>query len=157
MGLRELFQQVRELRAVLADDVYVWINSFKREPNYFSEQDVEFLQAIDPYFQLNRHFYSTLGKPCQTGNNSFTVDGRGDVQRCHFIDTKIGNLYQEDIFSLLSPSGCTNETCGCHIGYVYLEERELDRLFGANMLERIPAAWPEIDYRMPPWVRIGAM
>ena len=40
---------------------------------------------------------------------------------------------------MLRPRLCPNATCGCHIGYVHRPELEMDRIFGAGLLERIPA------------------
>ena len=118
VGLREHFDQIKELRAELRSDIYLWVNAFKRDPNYYEEVEVEFLQTIDPYFDLNRHYYPSVGQRCRAGETAFTVDGEGDIRRCHFIDEVLGNLYRDDIFTRLQSRDCTNATCGCHIGYV---------------------------------------
>ena len=142
VGLREHFEDISTLRRLLPPDVYVWINAFKREPDYYREEDLFFLREIDPYFDLNRAYYASEGKPCLAGQTSFTVDGQGNVQRCHFVDGRIGNIYRDDIFSLLRPRRCPAATCGCHIGYVHRPELKLYQLFGDNVLERIPGDWP---------------
>jgi len=145
VGLREHFEAIAVLRESLPSDVYIWVNSFKREADYYSEDELKFLRNVDPYFDINRHYYPSEGKACHAGATSFTVDSDGDVRRCHFIDGKIGNIYNEDIFEILSPSFCTNQTCGCHIGYVHRPDGKLDRLFGDNVLERIPDQWPALN------------
>ncbi len=145
VGLREHFAAIRELRLRLPASVYLWVNSYKRAANYYSDDDLNLLRSVDPYFDLNRHHYASGGKACQAGQRVFTVDGQGNVRRCHFIDDPIGNIYQGDIFASLSPRPCTNATCGCHIGYVHRPELQLDQLFGDNLLERIPANWPRVD------------
>jgi len=61
------------------------------------------------------------------------------MRRCHFVKDIIGNIYDAGFESALQPRLCPMETCGCHIGYVHLEELRLEQLFGENLLERIPS------------------
>ena len=147
VGLHEHFDSIAELRKRLPENIYLWVNSFKRQVDYYSKQDLFFLKQIDPYFSINCNRYPSRGKACRTGYQSFTVDGKGDVRRCHFVDQVIANIYQSDIHGMLSKRSCPNESCGCHIGYVYLEDLSLHELFGENILERIPATWPRVDER----------
>lgn len=67
-----------------------------------------------------------------------SVDGDGTIRRCHFIRENIGNIYMNNWEAALQPRLCTNDTCGCHIGYVYMPDLGLDRVFGNGILERIP-------------------
>ncbi|MBN1909114.1 MAG: STM4011 family radical SAM protein [Pirellulales bacterium] len=145
VGLREHFDAIGQLRARLSPDVYLWINAYKREPVYYSEAELHFLRGIDPYFDLNRIDYASQAKPCRAGDSAFSVDGRGDVRRCHFVDKRIGNIYRHDIFARLTRQACPNATCGCHIGYVHRPDLNLDKLFGEGFLERIPVDWPSVD------------
>ena len=41
-----------------------------------------------------------------------------------------------------------NATCGCHIGYIHRDDFALKRIYGENVLERIPVNWPGIDPEM---------
>lgn len=145
VGLRQHFQSISTLREQLPAEVYLWINSYKREENYYQDAELEFLNSVDPYFHINRKRYPSIGLPCNAGSQSFTVDGEGDARRCHFINDLIGNIYREDIFRKLIARNCTNQTCGCHIGYVHRPEGNFQQLFGANLLERVPHRWPEKD------------
>jgi len=145
VGLRESFDQIKALRAELRADIYLWVNAFKRDPNYYEDKEIEWLREIDPYFDLNRNYYPSVGKRCRAGETAFTVDGDGNIRRCHFIDNVLGNIYRDDIFTRLQPRDCTQTTCGCHIGYVNRQELELDLLFGDNILERIPTSWPQVN------------
>jgi hypothetical protein len=65
------------------------------------------------------------------------VDGDGTMRRCHFIRAPIGNLYERGWEAALHPTPCTNETCGCHIGYVHMPELGLYDVFGDGVLERV--------------------
>lgn len=142
VGLKEHFNDLVELRSQLPAEVYLWVNAYKRVPNYYDPKEIEFLQSIDPHFAWNRTAHDSFGKSCHAGETAFTVDGRGDVRRCHFIDQIIANIFRNDVFSRLRPSACINESCGCHIGYVHLKPLKLDQVYGENLLERIPQDWP---------------
>ncbi len=145
VGLREHFDAISELRRRLPPDVYLWINSYKREPDYYGKGDLSFLRQIDPYFDLNRRDYSSRGKACRAGQTVFAINAHGDASRCYVIKERIGNIYRDDVFARLGSRTCTNATCKCHIGYVHRPEPDLYRLFGENVLERIPANWPFAD------------
>ncbi|MEQ8791337.1 MAG: STM4011 family radical SAM protein [Pirellulaceae bacterium] len=145
VGLREHIDAIEELRRRLPPSIYVWINCNKREPHYYSEEELSRLRRVDPYLDLNRRDYPSRGEACRAGESVFTVDGEGDVRRCHFIDQQLGNIYRDDIFARLGARMCSNATCGCHIGYVHRPALDLYRLFGDNVLERIPADWPHVE------------
>ena len=147
VGVREHFDIIEELRRTLRREVYVWVNAYKLQPNYYREDEIARLLAIDPYFHWNVPDYSTFGARCKAGETAFTVDGKGDVRRCHFIDRVIGNIYDSSFSECLKPRSCTAETCGCHIGYVYRPDLELDDLYGEGLLERIPSGWPKWQER----------
>jgi hypothetical protein len=144
VGLREHFDAIEELRRALPPSVYLWINAFKRVPDYYEPADLARLQALDPYFHWNLRHHPSAGRPCAAGETTFAVDGGGNVRRCHFIPEIIGNLYDPDVAGCLKPRKCSNATCGCHIGYVHLRELRLGDLYGAGLLERIPERWPEV-------------
>ena len=138
VGVKENFSWMEPLRAGLAPGVYLWINAFKREPNYYSEKEIEWLTGLDRLFPLNNRSHSSRGRRCQTGYSVFSVDGDGDMRRCHFVEEVIGNIYGPGFEAGLFPRTCPKETCGCHIGYLHLEELRLEKVFGQGLLERIP-------------------
>ena len=148
VGLIEHVPAIESLRAKLDPNVYLWINAYKDEgAGYYDAHDVRRLSSIDPYFGLYRQDYASAGRPCFAGHTSFTVDGEGNARRCHFIDDVIGNVYDDDFDKQLGAQPCTRASCECHIGYVHQPELDLYRLFGDGILERIPAAWPQVDER----------
>ncbi|WP_127960063.1 hypothetical protein [Serratia microhaemolytica] len=99
-----------------------------------------FLNQIDPLFNINAQDYQSLGKACLTGEQVISVDQHRTIRRCHFIDKKLGNIYQQDYRSVLIPRPCSRNHCQCHIGYVHTPERQLYLLFGDGVLERIPSS-----------------
>ncbi len=138
VGLKEDFDAIEQLRAELPAETYLWINAYKREPDYYSEAEIRRLEAIDPHFRTNTIRHPSLGRRCLAGESVITVDGEGTVRRCHFIAEPIGNIYADDFERCLRPRRCTNATCGCHIGYIHMPELGLADVYGDGLLERIP-------------------
>lgn len=139
VGLKHDFDAIQQLRKQLPDDVYLWINAYKDETNYYHEDEIKHLLKIDPLFDLNRHNHYSLNEPCFAGESSFMVNHNGDIQRCHFIKNTIANIYDADFTQALKPRLCTLQTCDCHIGYIHLKKLQLNRTFKNGMVERIPS------------------
>jgi MoaA/NifB/PqqE/SkfB family radical SAM enzyme len=142
VGLREHFAEIAALRRELPAEVYLWVNAYKRQPDYYSAEMVESLSRIDPLFPVNNRRHECLGEPCRAGSSVISVDGDGTARRCHFIDRPIGNLYDPGFERCLFDRPCTNETCGCHIGHVHLDRLGLYDVFGSGVLERVPDRLP---------------
>ena len=140
VGLREDFDEIEQLRAELPPEIYLWVNAYKREARYYKAKDIARLRTVDPEFTTNLVRHQSLGRECRAGDSSFTVDHNGTVRRCHFIDTPIGNIFDPNFDDALRPTPCSNDTCGCHIGYIHMPELELYELYGEGLLERIPAS-----------------
>jgi MoaA/NifB/PqqE/SkfB family radical SAM enzyme len=138
VGLKEHLSEIEALRRDLPAQVYLWVNAYKREPNYYTQNELQFLTAMDPLFPLNNQQHTSFDKPCRTGESVLSVDGEGTMRRCHFVPTILGNIYDPNFAAALRARVCSKQTCGCHIGYVHLEELCLDQVFGAGILERIP-------------------
>ncbi len=143
VGLKEHFDEIEALRRELPTDVYLWINAVKDRGPYYDEQDVARCEAVDPYFVINNRHHASRGRRCGAGERSIAVDGEGAIRRCHFVRERLGNLYRGDIERVLQARTCPNDTCGCHIGYVYLDHLRLETVFGDALAERIPrqAVW----------------
>ena len=139
VGLTEHTAEIAALRAELPAHVYLWINAYKREDDYYTADDLARFTAIDPLFPINTVRHPSEGRACRAGESVISVDGDGTMRRCHFVKTPIGNLYEPDWASALQPRACSTATCGCHIGYVHLDHLKLYDVFGAGVLERIPS------------------
>jgi MoaA/NifB/PqqE/SkfB family radical SAM enzyme len=139
VGLREHLAEIEALREELPEGVYLWINAYKREPGYYDDSALQFLESIDPLFPVNNRRHPSRGRSCRTGQSVISVDGAGTIRRCHFVPDVLGNLYEPGLESLLFERPCPAETCSCHIGYVHLDHLALAPVFGPGILERIPA------------------
>lgn len=138
VGKKENFPFIQELKEKLSSSTYLWVNAYKREPNYYSSTEKDWLQQIDPFFSLNNTIYKTRGKQCYAGESSVSIDGAGNVSRCHFIKEPLGNIYQHALNAILGSRVCTNDHCRCYIGYINLKELNLNKIYSDKILERIP-------------------
>ncbi len=143
VGFKQDFEVLQELRKRLDKNVYLWVNAYKREENYYHQQDIEFLKSIDSLFEWNTQYHKSFGKACKAGYSTFSVDGEGNMTRCHFIKQKIGNIYDSNMDRYLQRTPCSNQTCGCHIGYIHMDEYQLNNVYEDGILERIPIAYSE--------------
>ncbi len=141
VGLKEHIDEIDAIRRALPTDVYLWINAYKREPDYYEPEMVAELTRIDPLFPINNRRHRSLGEPCRAGRSVIAVDGDGAIRRCHFVAEPIGNLFDPGFESCLVERGCPNDSCGCHIGYVHLNRLNLYDTFGAGVLERVPTGY----------------
>ncbi|MBX9668907.1 MAG: STM4011 family radical SAM protein [Candidatus Obscuribacterales bacterium] len=146
VGLKEHFDEIRALRNQLPGQVYMWINAYKRVADYYSPDDVSVLSAVDPLFSINNTYHESFGKACRAGSSVISVDGEGTVRRCHFIASEISNIYTDDLEAALKDSPCSNNVCGCHIGYVHMDDLGLYEVFQDGILERIPAGWGQPNF-----------
>jgi MoaA/NifB/PqqE/SkfB family radical SAM enzyme len=123
-----------ELRRRLPTDVYLWVNADRRAA--YDAESLAALLRVDPLFHHNLEPPRSAGAPCAAGHDAVSVDGDGNLRRCHFIPEIIGNLYEADWERALAPRPCSRESCTCHIGYVHRRDLPLRALFGAGLLER---------------------
>jgi len=93
VGVAAALDDIEFLRRSLPTDVYLWVNAQQPRPRPYTEAELARFSAIDPLFSFTERRLSSLGKPCRTGEVTFTVDGKGEMRRCHFVDEVIGNLY----------------------------------------------------------------
>jgi MoaA/NifB/PqqE/SkfB family radical SAM enzyme len=138
VGMKEHAEETEALRAALPEHIYLWVNAYKRVPDYYSADELRRFTEIDPLFPINTQRHPSLGRACRAGESVVSVDGEGTMRRCHFIRSAIGNIYRDDWAEALRDRPCENATCGCHIGYVHMDDLKLYDVFGDGVLERIP-------------------
>lgn len=138
VGTQEHFERITAIRKRLPENVYLWVNAYKRMPDYYSSNDIDFLTAIDSLFQDNLPDYPSLGRSCRTGKDVISIEGNGEVYRCHFIKTRRGNIFEDSLDSMLREEHCSKAICHCHIGYIHLDHLRLYETYADGLLERIP-------------------
>jgi MoaA/NifB/PqqE/SkfB family radical SAM enzyme len=143
VGLKGHLDEIEAVRRALRPSTYLWVNAYKRIAGYYTPAEIERIVTVDPLFELNLNTYTSRGRACRSGQEVITVDGDGNVRRCHFVRDVIGNLYDPAFEQTLRPRPCSGDTCRCHIGYVHMHDLDLYSLFGDGVLERIPAMTPD--------------
>ncbi len=139
VALRELFNEIEEMRAALPADVPMWLNAYdQRTPDYYEVADVARLTVIDPHFGYSLAPTPSMGAACATGESVLSVDGDGNVRRCHFVAEALGNLYDGSFAARLGPRPCPNQVCDCFIGYVHRKDLPFARDYAGGQLERVP-------------------
>ena len=136
---REHYDAIRALRAALPPGRTVWLNAYdRRGPGYYSGEELAWLEAIDPWFPLQHAPPPSRGAACRAGSEVLSVDGDGELRRCHFIPQRIGNLYADKLDSVLQERRCSRLRCECFIGYAHRRDLPLYERFGDGLLARIP-------------------
>src|ERR1700677_3803209 len=85
VGLKEHGDDIAQLRGELPADVYLWINAYKDQADYYAAEDIRRFTDVDPLFPINNERHASLGRDCRAGHSVIAVDGDGTVRRCHFI------------------------------------------------------------------------
>ena len=136
VGLKQHLSAIQALKQVLPARTSFWINAYKETPAYYSKQEIQDFCQIDPFFKLNLASHDSFDQPCATGESVFTVDGDGNIRRCHFIHDILGNIYQPNIASVLTRRNCTASSCDCYIGYIHLRALGFPERYGETYFER---------------------
>lgn len=138
VAMREHYPAIAELRAALPKHVYLWLNAYdRRGPGYYGEQDLAWLDAIDPWFAHNRRPLPSRGRGCLAGETALSVDGDGTLARCHFLPERLGNLYTDDLATILQERACPRHKCDCYIGYAQRKDLPYQQIFGDGVLARL--------------------
>lgn len=145
VGLPEHLQAARRLRADLPEEVYVWVNA--AEGYTYPDAEAEPWAEVDPLFPVSRFPHPSQGRACRAGESVISVNGDGEVYRCHFVPRtdpaeRLGNLYDGSYRKALRARTCPLKQCDCHIGYVHMPELGLYTTFAGGILARIPAGDP---------------
>ncbi|WP_218898802.1 STM4011 family radical SAM protein [Nocardiopsis aegyptia] len=144
VGEPDHLEAARRMRAALPEGVYLWVNA--AEGRAYTDAEAAAWQGLDPHFHYSRHPHASRGLPCRTGDSVLSVDGDGNVRRCHFVDAPLGNLYDGSFLRRIGPRACPLASCDCHIGYVHLESLDLYDVFRGGVVERVPA-----EFGRPPF------
>lgn len=151
VGTRANLSVLESLRARLDRRVYLWVNAYKREANYYKAEEVAFIRSIDPLFDLNNQHFPSLAKPCNAGYNAVYLDDVGDIRRCFFVGQVIGNIFRDGWLTQENAQLCPVSTCDCYVGQMHIPELAFRQIYGRNLAVRIPASWPN---RTTEWVAL---
>ena len=143
VGTRENLPAMRELRSRLDPRVYLWVNAYKREADYYSADDLAAIRAVDPLFDSNNLHYPSLGQPCTAGQRAVYLDDAGDLRRCFFVGGVIGNLFRDGWRTLDAPASCPVRTCHCYVGHMHIPDLDFRATYGPLLAARIPLGYQQ--------------
>jgi MoaA/NifB/PqqE/SkfB family radical SAM enzyme len=143
VGTRENLPHLRRLRERLPADVYLWVNAYQREPDYYTAAQRDEIRAVDPWFDLNNQDFPSRGRPCTAGQAAVYLDDEGDLRRCFFVGEVLGNLFRDGWRRLNGPQPCPRAGCHCYVGHMHIVELGFRSVYGRDLAVRIPAAWRE--------------
>ena len=107
VGLRETFADVEQLRAILPRHVYLWVNAWKREPDYYRDDEIRRLERVDPHFQLNTVRHPSFGRrraaPVRRPLR-WMAPARGALLAFHSC-VVLGNIYESGFEECARPAG----------------------------------------------------
>src|SRR5262249_39504043 len=61
VGTKEALAFLEPLRAGLSPGIYIWVNAYKREPDFYSPNEIAMLSTFDPLFHLNNRRHPSFG------------------------------------------------------------------------------------------------
>jgi MoaA/NifB/PqqE/SkfB family radical SAM enzyme len=135
VGVPSLLPSIEDMHARLPPSVGFWVNALRPHASY-KEDEVRRLTALDPQFVVTSRPQATRGKSCRAGLSAIAVSGDGTVRRCHFVDEPLGNLYRDELETLLRDRPCPRRQCDCYLGMVHLDGTSLWAGYGGGRLER---------------------
>jgi MoaA/NifB/PqqE/SkfB family radical SAM enzyme len=147
VGTHENLPHMHRLRRRLDPGVYLWVNAYQREPDYYTAEQLAEVRSVDPYFDLNNQRYPSRGRPCTAGQRAVYLDDEGDLRRCFFVGAVLGNLYKDGWRRLDAPHGCPRETCHCYVGHMHVVELDFRSVYGKDLAARIPREWSSWEDR----------
>ncbi len=105
---------MKELRATLPSDIYLWINAMDGLGRVYTKLEVEQFSKIDPFFYLEKEHRKADIQKCDGGNESVFITANGDVFPCNRSKYKIGNFYKTTEIKQID--NCHGR-CDCFLAY----------------------------------------
>jgi MoaA/NifB/PqqE/SkfB family radical SAM enzyme len=141
VDVREGLPHLRRLRESLPREVYVWVNAYQREADYYTPEELDAIRRVDPYFDLNNQNYPSRGRPCTAGQRAVYLDDEGDLRRCFFVGEVLGNLFRDGWRRWPEARGCPRDGCHCYVGHMHIVELDFRSIYGEHLAARIPRDW----------------
>jgi MoaA/NifB/PqqE/SkfB family radical SAM enzyme len=145
VGTHANLPHLRPLREQLDPRVYLWVNAYQREPDYYTPAQLATIRAVDPWFDLNNQNFPSRGRSCSAGQRAVYLDDTGDLRRCFFVGDVIGNLFRDGWRHSDEPRPCPRDGCHCYVGHMHIVELGFREIYGENIAVRIPRSWNSLS------------
>lgn len=133
VGVPENIYFIRELKSMLPEGVYLWINRMDGMKRPYSQEEISEFLKIDPYFSVELSENLCDKEACR---DSFFVEADGEMRHCALSGESIGNLYKAEIPEN-KKNPCKRKRCSCYIAYSSQKKPELFCM-GKYPMFRIP-------------------
>lgn len=122
---------IRQLRAKLSRDIYLWINRMDGMGRGYQAEEIAAFSEIDPYFRIELSKNVGNKKACL---NSCFVEADGTMRHCNIATGSFGNLYETYSWQ---ENPCRQKRCYCFLAYCNQGLPELSGM-GAYPAFRMP-------------------
>ena len=112
VGVPENLPEIKKMRQLLGEDVYLWINKMDGLGRNYTEAEIQEFLTIDEYFDMELTYHKADSALCGT---SLFVEADGSIKGCNIAGKCIGNLYSEVIDK--TDSICSRKECSCFMAY----------------------------------------
>lgn len=139
VGIKENIAQIKELKLKLSNinkNIYLWVNAYKDEKNYYAEKEIDDFKEVDEYFSINNENYKCNNENCSAGKSTFWVEGNGIIHRCYKDNNPLGSIYKNKL-SEINTESMKPSLCTCYTGYIHLKDLKLESLYKTSLLARI--------------------
>lgn len=133
VGVPEQIALLRQLRAALPEEIYLWINRMDGLKRAYTKAETEAFLELDAYFLRELSPPVAKAKGCQ---KRLFVEGNGRLHTCN-ISQNIKILW-EDIQTEWPESVCGRKLCSCYLAYGGRDDLLNQALFGPYPLFRVP-------------------
>lgn len=144
-------QELRKLRRLLPESVYLWINKMDGLGRKYTETEKEAFSEMDPYFW--RELLPVTARIYRCGKRIF-VEGDGRQRLCNIGKVAEGNWYEPEKSKMWPLQECGRKWCSCYLAYGGRSDWENQVLFGPYPIFRIPrhpkAVFLDIDGTLVP-------
>lgn len=108
-----------ELREMLPDSVYMWVNPMDGLGRAYTEEEIADFVKIDGFFPyLLKHTKAQAAQCKGCRGEALFVHSNGDVTPCNISKKKLGNIYQSyDLDAPIELKSCGQRECSCFLAY----------------------------------------
>lgn len=137
VGVPENIEAIRALREALPRSVYVWINRMDGLNRRYSEQEINELTEVDPWFVRELHLKKADPSMCR---DRLFVEAGGQLRLCAVAPLSGKNFFDSEGLDRSLPTGlpCRKKVCTCFLAYGGRRDFEGRRDFGRWPSFRIP-------------------
>ncbi len=133
VGVPENLDLLRQLKRGL-DGIYLWVNKMDGLRRAYTQDELEALMEIDPYFERELMLLSANAAMCQ---GRLFVEADGKLHTCNISSVMRQHTSFETIENFPPPE-CSRTQCSCYLAYGGRTDFMNQILFGPYPLFRIP-------------------